>query len=513
MKIHKYLLIFLCFIPLLLLRDFTPNNELKYLSIADEAIRDGHFFAFWNHGTVYADKPPLYLWIVILGKWLLGEHYMLFIGLFSLLPALAVVAVMNKWVKSAVPASMQTGGGLMLMTSGLFTGSAIVARMDMLMCLFIVLSLYTFYKLYCGKASRRDSVLLPVYIFLAVFTKGPVGILVPLLSIPVFLLFQKKLHTFGKYLGWKQWAILIGLCCVWFGAVYIEGGKNYLDNLLFHQTVNRAIDSFHHKAPAWYYLKTIWYSLAPWILLYVAAIISGIRKGLINTDLKRLFLTVITTTFIALSLFSGKLDIYLLPIFPFVAYSAILLLPDLNEKALRFSIAIPAFILLPAFPLLFIINRYLPFSVTDTWTIPAASAILSAASGLTLYCLWKKSLMRGTNTLATGLLLAILIGSFSLSGLNPYIGFRTISQKAETIAHEKGIENYYFYKFRSGENIDTYLKQKIQPLTIPELSCLSGKQKFILLCRNKDLKREPELQELIDGKESYSIGNYSIIVF
>ena len=44
MKITRYLLFFACFIPLLYFRDFTPNNELKYLSIADEALREGHWF-------------------------------------------------------------------------------------------------------------------------------------------------------------------------------------------------------------------------------------------------------------------------------------------------------------------------------------------------------------------------------------------------------------------------------------------------------------------------------------
>ena len=86
MKITRYLLFFACFIPLLYFRDFTPNNELKYLSIADEALREGHWFTFWNHGALYADKPPLYLWIVMLGKWLLGTHSMFFLGLFSLSP-------------------------------------------------------------------------------------------------------------------------------------------------------------------------------------------------------------------------------------------------------------------------------------------------------------------------------------------------------------------------------------------------------------------------------------------
>lgn len=515
MKFPRYLLIFLCFVPLLLFRDFTPNNELKYLSIADEAIRDGHFFAFWNHGSAYADKPPLYLWIVMLGKWLLGTHSMFFIALFSILPAIGILRVMDKWVENAVPAPIRTSGQLMLMTSGLFVGSAIVVRMDMLMCLFIVLSLHTFYKIYTGTGKARDTILFPVYIFLAVFTKGPVGILVPLISIPVFLFLQGKIKTFGKYFGGKQWGILIGLCLVWFGAVYLEGGKSYLENLLFHQTVNRAIDSFHHKAPVWFYLKTIWYSLAPWVLFYLTAIVLGIRKKLIDTDLKKLFLTVIVTTFIALSLFSGKLDIYMLPVFPFIAYLAFLLIPELEEKSLRFAIAIPAGILFLALPAVCILPSFLPslHLLSNIQTIPIAAGVLSLASAFSLYALWKKSLWRSTNSLSIGILLTILIFSVSISRLNSYIGFQEISQKAQTIAHENGIENYYFYKFRSGENIDAYLKTEIFPLDLTEINFLDNKQKFILFIKKKDAKKEPELEKIIKNKESYSIGDYSIIVF
>ena len=44
------LFIFICLIPISALRDFTPANELRYISIADEAIRNGH----WS--LVHADK-------------------------------------------------------------------------------------------------------------------------------------------------------------------------------------------------------------------------------------------------------------------------------------------------------------------------------------------------------------------------------------------------------------------------------------------------------------------------
>ena len=51
-----FLFTFICLLPAMLMRDFTPSNELRYLSIADEAIANGNIFAFYNHGLPYADK-------------------------------------------------------------------------------------------------------------------------------------------------------------------------------------------------------------------------------------------------------------------------------------------------------------------------------------------------------------------------------------------------------------------------------------------------------------------------
>lgn len=513
MKIIKYLLIFACFVPLLLLRDFTPNNELKYLSIADEALRNGHIFTFYNHGMIYADKPPLYFWFIMLAKWISGSHYMFFLGLFSLLPALAILHIMDKWVRNDLHPSVRTTGQLMLITSGLFAGSAIVLRMDMLMCMFIVLALYTFYKLYTGHGTRWDPVKLPVYIFLALFAKGPIGLLVPLLSMVCFLLIKGEIRTLGKYMGWKQWAILIGLSFFWFYGVYSEGGKTYLNNLVFNQTINRAIDSFHHKEPVWYYFKTIWHSLAPWILFYVVVIGIGIKKRLIDNDLKKLFLTIITSTFVVLSLFSSKLDIYMLPIFPFIAYLSFLIFPDLKENGLRFTIAIPALILFAAFPVFFMINHFSDHPVPPITMIPVTAFILSVFSGICLYFLWKKRFLRSANILCVGILLAILIGGVTTSKLNPYIGFKEICRKAETIALEKDIRLFYFYKFRSGENLDVYLNREIQPIQIDDISLKSIKQNFIIFVRNKDIRKEIQLQEIIKNKQIYTIVDYSFIIF
>jgi len=127
----------------MILRDFTPNNELRYLSIVDEALRNGNIFTFTNQGEIYADKPPLHFWLMMIGKLILGEHRMWYYSLLSFIPALVIVTTMTKWIRRE-NSNNETTTLLMLMTTGLFTGVAMFVRMDMLMNMFIVLSLYSF---------------------------------------------------------------------------------------------------------------------------------------------------------------------------------------------------------------------------------------------------------------------------------------------------------------------------------------------------------------------------------
>ena len=96
-----FILATLCLLPVMFPRDFSPDNELKYLSIADEAIENGQFFAFTNHGAPYADKPPLYLWIVMLGRILFGNSCMPFLALFSLIPAYLIIWAADDWLRKS----------------------------------------------------------------------------------------------------------------------------------------------------------------------------------------------------------------------------------------------------------------------------------------------------------------------------------------------------------------------------------------------------------------------------
>ena len=96
-QIERFCLCLCALLPLMLFRDASVSNELRYLSIIDEALRDGHFFAFYNHGIAYADKPPLFFWLMMLGKQIFGCHSMLYLSLLALIPSFVTVVVLDRW--------------------------------------------------------------------------------------------------------------------------------------------------------------------------------------------------------------------------------------------------------------------------------------------------------------------------------------------------------------------------------------------------------------------------------
>lgn len=325
-------LVFALLLPVLLLRVVTPDNELKYLQIADEALRDGHFWCLYHNGAIYADKPPLYLWIVMFFRQLTGRHCIFLLEMFSLIPAFVTLGVMEKWAQEELRGRYRAAAFFTLMTCAYFLGGAVVLRMDMLMTMFITLALWTFWRMFRGDDSLRLKILFPVYVFMAIFSKGPVGIMIPLLCIPVYLLCVRRIGFLRKVWGWRSWLILIVLCAVWWTFVYLEGGSEYLNNLLFHQTAGRAVNAFHHKQPLYYYCYTIWYANGPWSLLYAGILIAAALRHVKVSELSAFWLIVAASFFVIMSIVSGKLAIYLLPVFPFISYACLSTLQRMDRR-------------------------------------------------------------------------------------------------------------------------------------------------------------------------------------
>ena len=540
---------FVCLFPIMMTRDFTPSNELRYLSIADEAIANGHIFAFYNHGSPYADKPPLYFWIVMLCKLLFGHHSCLALSMFSLIPAFGIVGIMDKWVMKGRSAMDRLAMAVMTLTCVMFLGTMIVLRMDMLMCLFIVLALWTFYRMYTKEGSRKsDSVMLPVWIFLALFTKGPVGLLMPPLAIAVFLTVKRDWKGFGKYLGLKTWGIIAGLAAVWLGCVWFEGGPEYIDNLLVKQTVGRAVNAFTHAKPFWFYLVAILWCLAPYCLLLVGSFVASLlptreatlshnsnvtegAKADINqhakeyvparSDLEVIFLCTIIATIAMLSSFSSKLPIYLVPVFPFCVYLFPIVLDRIGERWwMRWSVGIFSIIFtiigLAALLLLFGAVRIPAVEdLLSEYPFAREAPVINGIILLTLanilgicFLVKRKAWNIPTLLLGASLFLAVFSASAVIKDINPYIGYRAICTKVP-----EGTDVVTVFLHRP-ENIDAYIGRQItdygkDPDRLVKDALASNKPLTIITTTSK-LEKAPELQQLFSRGTVLYAGPYCL---
>ena len=527
----------LCLLPMMAMRDFTPSNELRYLSIADEAIANGHLFAFYNHGIPYADKPPLYFWIVMLCRLLFGHHSCLALSMFSLIPAFAIVGIMDRWVMKGKSAMNRMSVAGMTLTCVMFLGTMVVLRMDMLMCLFIVLALWTFYRMYTGEGSRRqDSLTLPLWIFLALFTKGPVGLLMPPLAIAVFLAVKRDWKGFRKYLGLKTWGIIAALSAVWLTCVWLEGGLEYINNLLFKQTVGRAVNAFTHARPFWFYLVTILWCLAPYTLLLIGSFMASllpVRKAGAEkvSDLEILFLCTIISTAAMLSSFSSKLPIYLVPVVPFCIYLFPTVLDRIGERGwMRWSVGIFQILLLCAgIATLLFLNGSVTIPAAacllDEYSFAREAPVVNAVILLTLanamgtwFLIKRKTVNIPALLLSAGLFLAAFSASAVLRDLNPYIGYGSICSRVP-----EGTDVATIFLHRP-ENIDVYTGRQItdfgdDPAKLSEAVKahieLTGEnvgsgRPLTIITRTSRMETTPELQKLFSEGTVIYAGPYCL---
>ena len=512
-KASLFLLLLIAVLPCCLLRDFTPDNELRYLSIADEALRNGHIFAFYNHGEPYADKPPLFLWGVMLCRWIAGGHSMALLSLLTLLPAWGVLLVVDKWLAEARLSSEKRQTAMLLVAScGFFPVMALCIRPDMLMCLFIVLALRYAWR-FIGEREKecKHLWLFGLCVFMGVFSKGVVGLLMPLATTLAFLAVTRRMRLFSRLWGWRTWLVLLAGCGLWFGLVYREGGAAYIDNLLVHQTVDRAVNAFTHKRPFYYYFVAATYVLAPWTLLLVWRAGSALSGRQRLSDLQKYWLTAILSTIVLLSASSSKLAVYLLPVVPFCAA-----LPMLDADKWRRTrgsqccIGLPATLLGLAFPAVVAYVCLSGEAAAAWWGFLTGALGLSLCAVAALVGLIRhRDALPAVRTLTAGLFVFIFLGGWSLPALNGETGYGALSRDVQRIANETGIERVGSFRMRRVENIDVYLGQVPREISEEELAADTLRRMLVLTPRRKR-QNNPQLFE---GKRLVASGKYDIAIF
>ena len=248
---------------------------------------------------------------------------------------------------------------------------------------------------------------------------------------------------------------------------YAEGGAAYLDNLLFHQTVGRAVHAFHHERPFYFYAVCVWYCLAPWTLVIILSLVSSLRKRVLRSPLHNFLIVTSVTTLALLSCVSGKLQVYMLPALPFMAYAAAIYLPRAaKERWYKPALFLPASIFAIALPALVVaeyIGVFHPFQLPlSAWVLLYFSAAFLTIGGI----LALLNADKAVSHMVAGLLLAVFTGSLAMPSLNPYIGYANVCKEALSISQRTGIKRIAAWKVKNASDMDVYLRQK--PVVVPD---------------------------------------------
>jgi 4-amino-4-deoxy-L-arabinose transferase-like glycosyltransferase len=272
------------------------------------------------------DKPPLFFWLIALSSFL----WQGFTSFSARFPSafLSTLTVLFTFLLGKKLYASRTGflSALILATSFEFAYLSTRANIDATLTFLTTASFFCFMQWYHhsrvdgGQDKNKRS--LSIYGFyiamgLATLVKGPVGFILPLLVSLVYLLLLKDWKAMKRMRLLTGMGLLMAIVSAWYLPAVLKGGQDFLDQTLFHQTLERFAKGTSHIRPAYYYLSNFPADFLPWFLFLPGAIVYGFskRREGISKDFFFLFVWFVVI-FLFFSFSKGKRAIYLLPLYP-----------------------------------------------------------------------------------------------------------------------------------------------------------------------------------------------------
>lgn len=309
--------------------DLWNPDEPRYAQVAREMVNGGDWVLMHLNGEMYTDKPPLFFWLIALSSFLwqgLASFSVRFPSAFFGTLTVFLTFLIGKQLYSS-----RTGfqAGLIIATSLEFAYLATRANIDATLTFFATASFFCFIKWYGFKENEREGEgrfkRLSIYGFyiglaLATLSKGPVGFILPLLVVLVYLMIQKDWNSLKRMKLIQGMILFIIIVLAWYLPALLRGGKEYFDETIMLHTVERFAKGTSKIRPFYYYFYHFPADFLPWIFFLPAAIaygFSGLKAGM-KKEFLFLFIW-FAVIFIFFSFSKGKRGLYLLPLFPAVS--------------------------------------------------------------------------------------------------------------------------------------------------------------------------------------------------
>jgi len=490
-------------------RDFWAPDEGDFAEIVTE-LKDNFVVPHLN-GKPYGEKPPLFYYIVYASKISLpslkDEASMrvptaLFAFFFIIFTFITIRKVFNKEVAIVTT--------FILMTTPLFYWQARYLQVDMIFSCFLAGSLFFFLWYY----NTNRSYYLYLFFFssgLAFMIKGPLSIVLIFPVVFMFLLHEKNFGILKPGAIFAGIIIFLLVVLPWYISIYFSEGLPYLYENVIRQNLTRFFDAWSHKRPFYYYLTTLPLDFFPWSLFLPAGIYIAFTKFKADHRLK-FFLIWFLWMFFFLSISSGKISKYMLPLLPSVS---IIVSYALLKKESRYNVVVFSFLSV----LLLILSALLLFYKTDIYKEFLHERVLIGLSCLvvsitTFFLLRRKKLIYICLSFFLFMIVCYTIANASLyKKMNSYKSPKPVCEKIKTYIEDgtpwiyygsiRGV--YMYYSGKQAIHIDEHRKDELQNMT-------QKLDKFYILTRRRDMNEVEGSLRSVKTMFEEKVGN-TLMVF
>lgn len=302
-------------------------DEPRYAAVAREMLATGDYITPRLYGTPWFEKPPLMYWLVAIGYKIFGINEAA-TRFPSALGATIIIFLVYLCGSRLWDRAVGFLAALVLASSIGFFTFARAASMDMPLTACLTMALVFFLIALNDATPQRRYWFSAFYAALGmgVLAKGPVAVVLPVLSLGGFLLLR------GQSDDWKSWHpkglwITAAVAVPWFLFCSIANGWQFVQTFIINQNLQRFTSTIHgHQRPFYFFIPVLLLLTFPWTFL----LISAVRRRLGRNESILLWWAIVPFVFFSLS--GSKLPGYILPTVPPIA---ILLARELVQPASR----------------------------------------------------------------------------------------------------------------------------------------------------------------------------------
>lgn len=239
--------------------------EVFFAECAREMIATNNLITPLYHAQPFFDKPIFVYWLIIAMFKTFGINHFA-ARLPSIVASLVTIAVTA--LSGAFLFNKRSGllAAFMLASSFMYMSFSSLCMSDMFLVMFDACSLAAIYAGIIWQKKRTSCwVLAALSMGFAFLTKGPVGIVLPVLSAIIFLALTQKLNAIKVKHVVLGFLIMAVVASPWFYAAYLANGPQSMVHFFIQENLQRFAGSTYdvHK-PFWYTIFSFFLGFAPW---------------------------------------------------------------------------------------------------------------------------------------------------------------------------------------------------------------------------------------------------------